>query len=221
MPKSVRQREVVLTRTGKQSKSREAKSKTVADIQGYVDKYQNVYVFSFENQRSQVLQELRTKFKDTTRFLIGKNKLMQIALGRDEATEYAQNLHLISERITGQVGLMFTNEPAAKVEAFFKTYAVSGYARSGFKATRKVVLDAGPYEDLFDASQQPNLQKLGLPVQLKRGVVYVTSDFVVCEKGDILTPERAKIVEFMGIQLAEFRVILTARWSKDGSFQEL
>ena len=84
---------------------------------------------------------------------------MQIALGRDEATEYAQNLHLISERITGQVGLMFTNEPAAKVEAFFKTYAVSGYARSGFKATRKVVLDAGPYEDLFDASQQPNLQK--------------------------------------------------------------
>lgn len=37
------------------------------------------------------------------RFVMGSNKLLQVALGKTEADEYRTNLHLLSERLRGQV----------------------------------------------------------------------------------------------------------------------
>eukprot|EP00955_Chlamydomonas_euryale_P074654 362094-Chlamydomonas_euryale.AAC.7 len=40
---------------------------------------------------------------------MGSNKVLQVALGRDEADEVQPNIHLLSERIKGNVGLLFTD----------------------------------------------------------------------------------------------------------------
>ena len=39
---------------------------------------------------------------------MGSNKMLQVALGRSDADEYRTNLHKLSERLTGHVGLLFT-----------------------------------------------------------------------------------------------------------------
>jgi hypothetical protein len=43
----------------------------------------------------------------------------------------------------------------------------------------------------------------------------------VCEVGDVLTPERAKLLEFFGIRMAQFRLVLLCHYSKTAGFTEL
>lgn len=40
---------------------------------------------------------------------MGSNKVLQVALGKSAADELRTNLHTLSERLVGQVGLLFTN----------------------------------------------------------------------------------------------------------------
>jgi len=71
--------------------------------------YPNVYVFRFHNMRNEKFKELRDALKDSSRFVMGSNKMLQVALGKTEADEYRTNLHLLSERLHGHVGLFFTS----------------------------------------------------------------------------------------------------------------
>ena len=40
---------------------------------------------------------------------MGKNKLLQIGLGRNEEEAFDTNLHKVSELLVGQRGILFTN----------------------------------------------------------------------------------------------------------------
>jgi hypothetical protein len=46
---------------------------------------------------------------------MGSNKMLQVALGKTEADEYRANLHLLSARLKGHVGLLFTKLPRDEV----------------------------------------------------------------------------------------------------------
>lgn len=90
------------------------------------------------NVRTQAIQEIRQDWKKDSRFVFGKNRVCQVALGRTEAEEHAENLHLLSARLKGQCGLLFTNRPREQVQHFFDTYSLDDHARSGTIATRDV-----------------------------------------------------------------------------------
>lgn len=42
-------------------------------------------------------------FRQDSRFFMGKNKVMMLALGRTVENEYQDNLHQVSKRLRGQV----------------------------------------------------------------------------------------------------------------------
>ncbi len=48
-----------------------------------------------------------------------------MALGKSEADEHKLNLHLMSQRIKGSVGLFFTTMPRDKVVKLIDTFEVS------------------------------------------------------------------------------------------------
>ena len=72
------------------------------------------------------------------------------------------------QHLRGSVGLLFTNKSKEEVEKWFKTFADSDFARSGFTAEETVSLDAGPLEQ-FTHNMEPQLRQLGLPTALKKG----------------------------------------------------
>ncbi len=67
------------------------------------------------------------------------------------------------------------------------------YARSGTKAKEDVVLAEGPLKQ-FSHAIEPHLRSLGMPTQLKKGIVTLLQEFTVCKKGKILTPQQANIL---------------------------
>ena len=78
-------------------------------------------------------------------FFMGKNRVMSVGLGRDEAEEYNDHLHRVSRLLRGaNRGLMFTNEDPLKVEEFFAGHGEPDYARTNGVATEDVVLPEGP-----------------------------------------------------------------------------
>ncbi|XP_062499551.1 mRNA turnover protein 4 homolog [Corticium candelabrum] len=209
MPKSKRAKQISLTRTKR--KGLESKKGLVHEIQECCDNYANIFIFNVENMRNSKLKEVRTEWRHS-RFFFGKNKVMALALGKTPEQEYKDNLHLVSQRLKGSVGLLFTNQSREYVTNWFDKYREMDYARSGSTSTLTVVLDAGPLEE-FSHAIEPQLRQLGLPTTLKKGVITLLEDYQVCSLGDTLTPEQAKILKLLGHPMVEFRIQLEYAWS--------
>ncbi|GJP39031.1 hypothetical protein CLOM_g23424 [Closterium sp. NIES-68] len=217
MPKSKRNRLVTLSRVTK--KGREQKESLVEAVRAAVEEYSDVYVFEFDNMRNTKLKELRDELKGSCRFFLGANKVLQVALGRDKATEHREGLHRCSELIEGHRGLLFTSLPKEQVEKRFSELAEPDFARTGSIATGTVELPEGPLTQ-FSHDMEPFLRKQGMPVRLNRGVIELVADFTVCTEGQPLSPEAATILRLLGEKMAVFRLHLLARWT-DGSFELL
>ncbi|NWX87573.1 MRT4 protein, partial [Nothoprocta pentlandii] len=209
-----------------------------------VDTFRHLFVFSVDNMRNDKLKGVRSAWRHS-RIFFGKNKVMMVALGREPASEYRENLHQVgaggrgsaggrrepgpangrcpqvSKRLRGEVGLLFTDRTKDEVNAWFSQFREVDFARAGNRATYTVSLDTGPLEQ-FPHSMEPQLRQLGLPTALKKGVVTLLSDYEVCKEGDVLTPEQARILKLFGYEMAEFKVTIKFLWnSETGDFEQL
>ncbi|KAK4438265.1 turnover protein 4 [Sesamum alatum] len=212
MPKSKRDRPVTLSKTKK--KGRVHKENVVNSIRDAVENYDSVYVFTFENMRNLKFKEFRERLKSSSRFFLGSNKVMQVALGRSVADEIGSGLHKISKLLRGDSGLCFTSLPKEEIQRLFDEYEDYDFARTGSTATETVELKEGPL-DQFTHEMEPFLRKQGMPVRLNKGVVELVSDYVVCEEGKPLSPESARILRLLGIKMATFKLHLICRWSSE------
>ena len=130
------------------------------------------------------------------RFFFGKNKVMSIALGRNISEEYKPLLHKLSACLTGQCGLLFTNQSREELMKFFDHYLrdLKDFARTGDVASETVTLYEGPLKQ-FPHNLEPYLRtELGMPTSLQKGVVTLLKDFQVCQRGQPLTSEQARIL---------------------------
>ncbi|KAH7727904.1 ribosomal protein L10 domain containing protein [Aphelenchoides avenae] len=218
MPRSKRDKEVSLTKVKK--KTRETKENLIQEVRASVEKYANVFVYSIENMRSKKFLDIRQKYKSNSRFFYGKNNVMSLALGRSAENEVAEGISKLCSCLKGQCGLMFTNAPSDDVKRFFEEYAEEDYARAGQMAEQEISLEQGPLKQ-FAFSMEPQLRKLGLPTKLEKGVIELHKPFTVCNEGDVLNAEQAKILKLLDIKMSLFKVALTGHWSKDSDFTAL
>lgn len=168
--------------------------------------------------RNLKFKEFREQLKASSRFFLGSNKVMQVALGRSVADEIRPGLHKISKLLRGDSGLFLTNLPEEEVKKLFDGFEVYDFARTGSIITEKVELKEGPLSE-FTHEMEPFLRKQGMPVRLNKGVVELVSDFVVCDEGKPLSPESSRILRLLGIKLAVFKLNLICKWSGDGDFE--
>lgn len=98
---------VSLTKTTK--KGLELKQHVVTEVRSCVEKYNTILLFSVDNMRSDKLTKLRIEWRDS-RFFLGKNKVIALALGKTPESEIANGISQLSSELKGEVGLLFTNE---------------------------------------------------------------------------------------------------------------
>lgn len=228
MPRSKRAQVVSLTQTAK--KTRDHKSKIVQDIRNTIDNHKSIYLFSFENMRSNKFKNVRMHFRGNTdnpssssRIILGKNKILQIALGRTPEEEYSDNLRHVSKLISGSVGLLITSLDRDHVVNYFENQAQEkDFARAGTVSPIEVRITQEMVET-HPVSMVEQFRKLGLPVEVqvgKVGFVGGQKEYLVCKEGQTLDVESCKILVHFGIQLSEFKVKLECVW-EDGQFEKL
>lgn len=216
MPRSKRDKKISLTKT--ERKGLQWKQQIVEDIRNCVQKYPNIYLFSVQNMRNNLLKELRSEWKKDARFIFGKNRIMQLGLGKSEDDEVESDIHKLSKRLRGQCGLLFTVRGENDVLEWSKQYSALEYARSGFIATETVVLPEGPLED-FSHAIEPHLRSLGMPTKLDKGVVTLYKEYTVCTEGKVLTPEQARILKLIAKPMATFTLEIKCSWSRDTGYK--
>jgi len=110
MPKNKRNKVIALTKTKKTNFS-DKKSVFIQKVIDLVDEFEYTYTFSFKNLTTLAFQSLRTYFREEKSvFLMGKNTVMQVALGKTEEEAYKPNMHLLAENLRGNSGLFFSNK---------------------------------------------------------------------------------------------------------------
>jgi mRNA turnover protein 4 len=109
MAKSKRSRVVPLTKTGKKDNLSSKKVNLVENIQKYLEEYEYCYVFSYKNMTTVPMQELRN-YWNTSKFLIGKNKVLQVALGKNEDEEPKLNSSKLYNYLKSNCGLFFSSK---------------------------------------------------------------------------------------------------------------
>lgn len=158
----------------------------------------------------------------TARIFFGRGAVMAKALGATPAEEHRLGLHKLAKQIKGQVGLFFTDTAPEEVVDWFADFQQPDFARTGNRATRAVVLPAGPVmqqhatpPEPFPHNEEPQLRKLGLRTRMDRGVPTLDVPHTVCEAGRVLTPEQTQLLKLIGIRMVTFKVGLRARWEAE------
>jgi len=152
---------------------------------------------------------------NSSRIILGKNKLLQIALGRTPEEEYSDNLRHVAKLISGSVGLLITSLDRNHVVNYFENQVQEkDFARAGTVSPMEVKITQEMVET-HPVSMVEQFRKLGLPVEVqvgKVGFVGGRKEYLVCKEGQVLDVESCKILVHFGIQLSEFKVKLECVW---------
>jgi mRNA turnover protein 4 len=222
----------------------------VQDVRDSIDEHDHLFLFSYENMRSNKFKDIRMHFRPTTattddnnkmmdegvddddddtkvvvpsRVMLGKNKLLQIALGKTPEDEYADNLRHVSKHISASVGLLFTSKPKDEVMQYFDNLVEPDFARAGTIAPRDVIITNDMLSNHPVSMVEQQFRKQGLPVKVDNGKIVLLDDqkeYKLCTEGEKLSPEKCKILSHFGIKVSEFRVKLICHWSQ-GEFEDL
>eukprot|EP00392_Amoebophrya_sp_AT5.2_P012889 g12996.t1 len=227
MPKSKRVRQVALTKV-KKVDGKERKDGLIEKIQDAVDEYKHALVLTVENQRNELIKQIRLHFtkkgaaeKKGGRLFMGNNNVIKLALGNSPANEIADKIHYLGEKIQGECALLCSDMDPSEVQRFFTEFQKETFARGGTVATETYTIPQG--ELALPFSMEQHLRSLGLPTILKDGKIQMLSEHVVCREGKPITVDQAQILKLMGRQTAVFRMTPIAVWSKEngGSFKNI
>jgi len=194
------------------SLGRTRKAGLIDDVQQLVDNHEHLFCFGVENMRTAPFKALRLEFREDGRFLLGKNQVLRVALGRSASEAYKPGLDAFASKLQGEVGVLFTNRPVAQVEAFFNSFRELDFARAGSRAAKTIDVQAGPLVGQ-PSSMVESLRNIQLPVGLKKGVVVLEQDHRICTEGDVLSAAQARALKFFGVKTSEFKVRVMYHWS--------
>jgi mRNA turnover protein 4 len=245
---------VALTKTTKRS-TKDHKSAYVQQVRTAIDNHERLFLFSYENMRSNKFKDIRMHFRSNgktssnikdmeeeeeddddddnknntntdvpSRIFLGKNKLLQIALGKTPEDEYADNLRHVSKEISDSVGLLVTSQSKKEVKEFFSNWVEPDFARAGFTSPKDVMVTNDMLAAHPVSMVEQQFRKQGLPVKIHNGKIVLLDgkqEHRLCKEGEVLSPEKCKTLTHFGIKLSEFRVRLVCHWSKDGGFDKL
>ncbi len=204
MPRSKRNKVVPLSKVQKKNENISSKKADLASkIKNYLDEYEYCFVIKYKNMTNLPMQELRNYWKNS-KFVFGKNKVLQLVMGKTEDDEYKLNTHKLAKFLKGSCGLIFSNDESDYVVeyikifnfSYFNNYSCPYFGNTGTVANQTYVIKAGQPKELeqFPSSMESQLRQLGLQIKLESGKYYLLSDYVVCEEGKGLTPEQSKMI---------------------------
>ena len=221
MPKSKRNRVVPLSRVTKKGPG-EKKERQVKNIHKYLKQYKYCYAFTYKNMTNIAMNSLKEYFNDSI-FMIGKNHVMQVGLGKNEEEESKEGSSKLNKYLKGNCGLFFTDKEPDDIISYFKEYSSPYFGNVGSISNQTLILKRGFDEHLadFPSSMESQFRQLGMNIKVDDGKFCLLDDYVVCQEGKALTPDQSKMCKHLGINLDEFKIYIKAYLGNNGLFKEV
>ncbi len=158
----------------------------------------NVFVVGVDNVASQQMHSTRKAMRGKAEILMGKNTLMRKVLADFMEKNPGHFFAAIEEKMTGNVGFVFTNYDLPKVRDLILANRVPAPARVGAVSPVDVIVPAGPTG--CDPGQTNFFQVLQIPTKIVKGQIEITTPVNLIKAGDKVGSSEAALLQKLGIR---------------------
>ena len=180
------------------------KKEEVDDLVATIESYDSVGIVDIAGIPSRQLQDMRRGLHGTAEVRVSRNTLLQRALDEVDA-----GLEDLSEYISGQVGIIGTNENPFGLYKQLESSKTSAPINAGEVAPNDVVVPEG------DTGMDPGqfvgeLQAVGAEARIQEGSIQVLEDSTVLSAGETVDDQLANVLSELGIEPKEVGLDLRA-----------
>jgi len=161
------------------------------------------------------MQRIRKSLRGKAVLLMGKNTMMRKAI----------RLHLedhprwegILPYITGNIGLVFTNDDLIKIRDLCLSLKVPAAAKAGIKAPSDVVVPKGL--TTLEPTKTSFLQALNIASKINKGTIEILQDVNLIKKGDKVGSSEATLLQMLDIRPFEYGLSMVAVYDDGAVFE--
>jgi large subunit ribosomal protein L10 len=191
----------------------EWKREEVDELVGLLSGYDSVGVVDIAGIPSRQLQQMRKGIHGTAELRVSRNTLLTRAL-----EEVGGGLGQLTDRVSGQVGLIGTNDNPFGLYKQLEASKTPAPINAGEVAPNDIVIpegdtgiDPGPFVG--------DLQQVGADARIQDGSIVVLSDSTVLEAGGEVSVDLAGVLSELGIEPKEVGLDLRAVYSDGVLFE--
>jgi len=186
----------------------EWKREEVEALTEFLRSYDSVGVVNVAGIPSRQLQDMRRELHGSAELRMSRNTLLARAL--DEVDD---GLEQLTEFLTGQVGLVGTNDNPFGLYKELEASKTPAPINAGEVAPNDIVIPEG------DTGIDPGpfvgeLQQIGADARIQEGSIQVLSDSVVTEEGEVVSDDVANVLGELGIEPKEVGLDLRSVYSE-------
>ena len=190
------------------------KNKIYADkVRTLAKEYNIIGVVDVESLPAPQFQKIRATINKTAKVLIVKKNIINLVF--DELEKSHPGIKKLEEKMSGVVGLVFTNDNPFTLYKFVKKNKSSAPAKAGSIAPTDIVVPAGP----TSFAPGPIIGELGafkIKAGINAGKVEIKEDSLVAKEGDEISGDLAGILTRLGIEPMEVGLNIKAIY-EDGT----
>jgi len=174
------------------------------ELNRMIDSYERLIFVKLDNVTSQQMHNVRRDLIGIAEMVVGKKttqkKIINLRAQAKNATPadkvMAEQLCL-SNFLTGNIALTFTNKPVSDLVTIFEKYRVQAPARVGAISPVEVVIPAG--NTGMEPTQTSFFQALNIVTKIDKGTVAIVNDKKVLSPGDKVDTSIAALLQKLKI----------------------
>jgi large subunit ribosomal protein LP0 len=194
------------------------KREYAAKLNRLLDTYSKVMFCTLDNVRSQQLHDVRRGLRGKGEFLMGKKTMQKKIISLRAASSSSQMDQALKKTLvddqflSGNLGLLFTNESIDTIHAIVSKHRVQAPARVGAVAPCDVIIPAG--NTGLEPTQTSFFQVLNIPTKIAKGMVEIVSDKKVLSAGDKVDNSTAALLQKLKISPFFYSVEVVSLWDR-------
>jgi len=201
--------------SGKGGNKKEKKAEYFTKIVALLQDYSKILLVVCDNIGSAHMQRIRKTLRGRAVLLMGKNTMMRKAI----------RLHLedhplwegILPYITGNIGLIFTNDDLIKIRDLCLSLKVPASAKPGIKAPSDVVVPKGITQ--LEPTKTSFLQALNIASKINKGTIEILQDVNLIKKGDKVGSSESTLLQMLDIRPFEYGLSMVAVYDDGAVFE--
>jgi len=190
-----------------QVNKREKKAIYFEKLYKLLQDYNRILIVLCDNIGSSHMQKIRRELRGQAVLLMGKNTMIRkvIRLHLDTHPEWETLLPWI----TGNIGLVFTNDPdIKKIRDVCLATKVPAAAKAGIKAPADVIIPKGLTP--LEPTKTSFLQALNIASKINRGTIEILQDVHLIKKGDKVGSSESTLCQMLDIRPFEYGLQMVA-----------